>query len=40
MNYRQILDSQVKSKVNSPISIPLEPHLEQRYYSHFDNNGN
>jgi hypothetical protein len=37
MNYRQILDDQIKSKINSPLSIPLEPHLEQRYYNQFDN---
>lgn len=32
MNYRQVLDGQIKSKVNYPLSIPLEPHLN-RYYS-------
>lgn len=38
MNYRQILDSQVKSKANYPVQIPLEPHLDNRYYSHYENN--
>lgn len=30
MNYRYILDGQVKSKINSPIPIPLEPHLDNK----------
>jgi hypothetical protein len=37
MNYRQILDDQIKSKNYLPVSIPLEPHLEQRYFNQFDN---
>ena len=37
MNYRQILDSQVQSKVNSPLTISLEPHLDNRYFVNNDN---
>lgn len=34
MSYRQILDGQVKSKVNHSNSITLEPHLENRLNEH------
>lgn len=40
MTYRQVLDSQVKSKVNYPIPIPLEPHLDNRYAENVDSNSN
>lgn len=33
MHYRQVLDGQVKDKVNYPIPITLEPHLDNRYLS-------
>ena len=38
MSYRQILDDQVKSKVNYPIPIPLDPHLENRYIYDYSSN--
>ena len=40
MSYRQVLDDQVKYKVNYPIQISMDPHLENRYNSFHVNNSN
>ena len=40
MSYRQVLDDQVKSKVNYSIPISMDPHLENRYNSFQLNSSN
>ena len=37
MSYKQVLDGQVKSKMNSANTIPLEPHLENRFAENNEN---
>lgn len=40
MNYKNILDGQIKSKVNYPVPITLEPHLANRYHDTNTNENN